>query len=636
MINPLLLVILLPIAIGILGYFLSRLRSELNFLGGLLTLYYAFRLFLLQKGRVLEYKLATIYNIDFKLQLDGLSSFILLFGALFGFLLILYSLRYIKRLEVQRLRAYYLYILLTIAGANGIFLSNNLYLLLVFWGFLLSILYGFFLIGKNDTSYAWQKTLTIIGLSDFLLLLGITFLFVRAGNVSIIPAFPLTLNDPYYIASFILISIGALAKAGAMPLHSWIPAAAQVLPATTMAFIPASLDKLLGIYLLTRISVYIFDLRTNMMLREFLLIIGAATVFFAVMMAIIQKEAMRLLSFHAVSQVGYMVLGIGTGIPIGVAGGVFHMLNNALYKSGLFLACGSVEYWTKDTKLDNLGGFAPKMPLTFLSFIIAAMAISGIPPLNGFVSKWMVYQGLLELGRQGNRLFVLYLLAAMLGSVLTLASFLKLTYSIFLGERPKGFEKIREVGFSMWLPTIIIALFCITFGVLAYPIALRYLIYPGLPYSTTEVGFYQPLLATFLLLLALGIGLAIYYFGRQIKKTKKSEVFVGGEVLPVGEGSFTGTNFYSSLKELPILDKLYEFGEGGAFDLFNYFTGIAQVLGTIFQVVINRIIEEFYQRLARLMRTIGQGLSLLHTGFLPLYLAWLFIGAILLFTLLVR
>ena len=111
-----------------------------------------------------------------------------------------------------------------------------------------------------------------------------------------------------------------------------------------------------------------------------------------------------------------MVLGIGTGNPIGIAGALFHMLNNAIYKSCLFLTGGSVQHKTGTTNLDKLGGLAKLMPITFTACLIAALSISGVPPFNGFVSKWMIYQGIVELGREGSKLWVIWLAAAMFGS----------------------------------------------------------------------------------------------------------------------------------------------------------------------------------------------------------------------------
>jgi NADH-quinone oxidoreductase subunit L len=142
------------------------------------------------------------------------------------------------------------------------------------------------------------------------------------------------------------------------------------------------------------------------------------------MMALIQKDYKRLLSYHAISQVGYMILGIGTAVPVGIVGGLFHMINNALYKSCLFLTGGSVEKQTGTTDLEKLGGIGSKMPITFACFIITALSISGVPPFNGFFSKELVYDGALERG------FIFYL-AAVVGSFFTAASFLKLGHAAF-------------------------------------------------------------------------------------------------------------------------------------------------------------------------------------------------------------
>ena len=124
-----------------------------------------------------------------------------------------------------------------------------------------------------------------------------------------------------------------------------------------------------------------------------------------------------MLAFHSVSQVGYMVIGIGTGTALGVIGGLFHLLNMIIVKGSLYLCGGSVQYRTGKTKFDEMGGLAKAMPWTFVSTLIAALAIAGVPPLNAFVSKWMVYQGIIE---RGGAAFPIFLLIAMFCSALTL------------------------------------------------------------------------------------------------------------------------------------------------------------------------------------------------------------------------
>ncbi|MBA7499165.1 Na(+)/H(+) antiporter subunit A [subsurface metagenome] len=625
------LVILLPLIGGLFGYLINRLRTEFNFVGFVLTLFFAIKLFIISRNEVISQVTATIFGFDAKIYIDSLAGFILLFNAIFAFLIWVYSLKAMSK--KPRERAYYLYIALTLAAANGVVLSGNLIFLLIFWNVLVFSLYGILLVGKKDSSFAARKAITIIGVADFAMMLGIVILLVKTGTVNFPFAPKILLNDPWLIFSYILIFIGAIAKAGAMPLHTWIPESAKVVPASTMAFIPASLDKLLGIYLLIRVSYFIFDISGSMPIRIILMAIGAITIIAAVMMAMVQKEAMRLLSFHAVSQVGYMVMGIGTGIPIGIAGGLFHMINHAIYKSCLFLSAGSVEHRTKTTQLDNLGGLGTKMPVTMFTFIVAAFAISGVPPFNGFYSKWMVYQGVVELSGETN-LWPIFLIAAMFGSVLTLASFLKMIHSLFLGQRPKVLNKVREARFDMVVPSLILASACIIFGVFAKAIPLKHLILPALPFEIGEIGFWDPRLATILIIVGVIIGLIVFLLGTA-KKPRRSKVFIGGEILDEEAARITGPNFYSSVNTLGMLKKTYDFGEGGAFDFYNYLLGITRGLAVVFRDVINSSFVGAYKFIGKLTSALSRLTSALHTGELYNYVGWLFLGGIIILILLV-
>jgi formate hydrogenlyase subunit 3/multisubunit Na+/H+ antiporter MnhD subunit len=629
--NEIYYVIVVPIFFGLLGFFINRLRTEFDLVAFLLTLFYAIRIFIATRTQIISYNVASIIGIDFRFYADSLCGFIVLFNAIFALLIWLYSLRAMSKMP--RERVYYLYLALTLSAANGVVLSGNLIYLLLFWNVLVFTLYGILLVGKKDSSFAARKAITIIGVSDFSMMLGIALLFIKVGNVNI-PADPaIVLTNPWHLAAYILIVAGAIAKAGAIPLHTWIPEAAKVVPASTMAYIPASLDKLIGIYLLLRISYFFFDITASVPLRILLMTIGSVTVVAAVAMAMVQKEAMRLLSFHAVSQVGYMVLGIGTGVPIGIAGGLFHMLNHAIYKAGLFLSAGSVEHRARTTDLDHLGGLATKMPMTLFTFIIAALAISGVPPLNGFFSKWMVYQGIIEFGKVSN-IWPIFLVAAMFGSILTLASFLKIIHSLFLGERPRELNKVKEARFEMVMPAFILALLCIVFGVFAYQVPLRLFIYPSLTFEIAEYGTWSPQLATLLIIVGIIIGLIVFLLGTAVRP-RRTRVFVGGEVMDEEAARITGPNFYSSVNAIDMLKKTYDFGEGGAFDFFNYLRGIARGLAVVFKDVINWSIVTIYRSVGEIIAALGRLTSALHTGELYKYVGWIFLGGIIILLLLV-
>ena len=582
--NPLLYPIILPILLGTICVLVPKnikvVREFLAIVGSAITFGLVIWLFSL-KPLDWEYANSLVF------RLDSLSSFILLASGLFGFLITLYSVRFMQ--GKKQLSLYYGSLLWTIGAACGAILANHLILLLVFWGFLAITLYLLVLTGGEAAAPAAKKTLIIVGGTDALLLLGIIFIYSIASTFDM-SMLSIRFDSTLSYFAFILLALGAFAKAGAMPLHTWIPDVSETAPIPVTAYLPAAVDKLLGIYLLGRMCLHLFVMSGSMNL--FLMIIGAVTIIAAVMMALIQHDLRRLLAYHAVSQVGYMVLGIGTGNPIGIAGGLFHMLNHSIYKACLFLSGGAVQHRTGTTDLDKLGGVGKAMPFTFISFLIAAFAISGIPPLNGFVSKWMIYQGLIELGKSGDKLWVLWLIAAMFGSGLTLASFMKLTHTTFLGIPSKhvNASKLKEVGFGMIVPMGVLALLCIVFGVFAYAIPLKYFLIPSVP-GVTYIGIWSPGLATILILLGLVVGFIIYLAGN-LKGIREADSFIGGEKIPVEE-RVTGTGFYNTIREMGGIRVFYNRAEEKWFDIYDIGKNISFGLTSLFRRIQTGILTDY-------------------------------------------
>jgi NADH-quinone oxidoreductase subunit L len=410
--------------------------------------------------------------ITFTLHADNLSAFLLLAVSLFSAAISLYSFSLPNK---GPSKWFYFNLLMTQAFAAGAALSDNLVAMLFFWEGLLVFLYTFIALSQDNHAArrTAMKAFLINAATDLCLLAGVCITGYIAGTMSMseISRNKLTLDYGWAIFGYVLLMIGAVSKAGAFPFHTWIPDAATDSSAAFMAFVPAAIDKLLGIYFLARASVYLFTLNGAMQLV--LMTLGAVTILVAVMMAFVQKDYKRLLSYHAVSQTGYMILGIGTLNPVGIAGGLFHMINHATYKSCLFMTSGSVERQAGSTDLSKLGGLFRAMPITGICFMIAAAAISGIAPLNGFFSKELVYKGTLDTG------YTVFFLAAELGSFLTLASFLKLGHSVFFGDRPEELKEAKEAPFSMLLPMLLLAGICVAFGFGA-ELPLNWLIVPSL------------------------------------------------------------------------------------------------------------------------------------------------------------
>jgi NADH:ubiquinone oxidoreductase subunit 5 (subunit L)/multisubunit Na+/H+ antiporter MnhA subunit len=347
-------------------------------------------------------------------------------------------------------------------------------------------------------------------------------------------------------------------------------------------------------------------------------------VLLAVLMALVQHDLKKLLAFHAVSQVGYMILGIASGTTIGLVGGVFHMLNNAIYKTSLFLSAGNIEYRVGNTELSKLGGLNKLMPVTFLGTIIASLSISGVPPFNGFASKWMVYQGLIPREISGPGICkIIFLAIAMFGSVLTLASFMKVIYSAFLTSKPKELpQDIKEVPFLMQLPIAILSALCIVLGVFAQRLMVKPYLEPLLGKEINYLGIWRPDIATVLILAGIVIGVMVFFLGRLNSRTTNN--FIGGEVLE--DNRVLGTEFYLSAQELKPLKAFYRLSEAGGFDASRYVRGLFNFCSFVLFYGVDRLINLITNGIGKLAFVVSAGFKSLHNGLLDRYVAWLLLG----------
>jgi formate hydrogenlyase subunit 3/multisubunit Na+/H+ antiporter MnhD subunit len=607
--------IYIPLLAGFIALLLPRklryFQETVAIIGSLFFFKEAIQSFFIndQFLRIHWFQLASIdFSFDFRLY--HFSRFLLVFLGLFTLLTALYSAGYFRERRISQL--YFPFVMFTLAGSATAVLADNFFVLLIAWEIVTMLLFFLIAMGQGKpAAMAAGKAFAILGFTDVALLLAVLVLPLLYNTWNI-TALRIQLGDPFSIIIFLLMFVAAIAKAGAIPLHSWIPSAAESAPLPVIAFLPASLDKLLGIYLLARITLDVFVLPAHSALSYVIMIIGAVTIIVGVFVAVVQHDLKRLLSYHAISQVGYMVLGIGTGNPIGIAGGLFHMLNHAIYKSCLFFTAGSVETRTKTTDVDKLGGLSKSMPFTFAACLIAALSISGVPPFNGFVSKWMIYQGLVE-GR--SMIFMVFLFIAMFGSALTLASFLKLLYGTFLGQRyeekelisgSNAIRKYNDVSWTMIIPMSILALLCIGFGLFAF-FPINNFIQPVLTGSLAKVGqtitlgtaLWNPTLATILLLLGLLVGGIIFTISR-IKVREVETLFIGGEQFDLKNERMLAGNFYEFLEKIKVLGGFIRESNKGIFDIYN-------ISGSLGLVAVNVLRK-------------------LHDGILSTYLAWCVIG----------
>ena len=264
--------------------------------------------------------------------------------------------------------------------------------------------------------------------------------------------------------SFALLFIGFSTKAFIVPFHPLAADAHGAAPAAISVLISGVLTKS-GIYGIIRLVYFLFQTMNLGTMQFWLVFIGSLSMFVCVTMALAQHDFKRLLAFHSISQIGYVLTAVGLCTAMGISSGLYHAMNHTLFKGLLFLAAGAVLHETGTTNLDKLGGLSKKMPHTTVLFLVGAFSISGVPPFNGFASKWMVYQATyMKAVESGNIGFLLVTIIALVTSTLTLASFVKVTQSVFFGQLPKEYENVKEVPFGMRLAMGILALLCVLTG----------------------------------------------------------------------------------------------------------------------------------------------------------------------------
>jgi len=595
----LLLPILLPIVGSVLVFITPGKLRALQRTWALLFSAAALVMTIILFGHQMSFTLSWAgFGIDFSLSLDSLSSFIML-AAGFAFLAVLYSVVFMK--GKAREGQFFGFVLLAAGFVAGAMLADNIVVMLFFWEGLLGVLFGLIMTG-NKGSKAAVKALLINATADICLLAGAGLSIWQAGTFSMSMFNHMAVSNGWIGAGFILMMIGATARAGAMPFHTWIPDASEEAPLPFMAFLPAALDKVAGIYLLARLNLSLFQIVPNSAMSITMMVIGACTILFAVMMALIQTNFKRLLSYHAISQVGYMVLGIGTALPIGIVGGLFHMVNHAMYKSALFYSAGAVERQTGTTELKDLGGLGRKMPVTFVCFLVAAAAISGVPPFNGFFSKELVFDAALDAN-------VVFYIVAILGAFFTAASFLKLGHTAFFGKPSKAAQTAKEAPWPMLVPLVVLAAGCILFGVYN-PLPLQHLIEPALGASLTQsfAGLPQNWLLAGISVVVLLLAVGNHAFG-----VKRSGSALGAS-----------DHFHNA----PVLKPIYAAAEAGVLDPY-IFCG---KLLDIFSIVLNaldRAVDWVYQKLIPgFAGVLGAGISKAHTGKHWLYVLWVLAGAV--------
>ena len=531
-------------------------------------------------------------GIELRLAADPYSRvFILLNGIVFSMIL-----PYCSGYSIRHGYPGRFMILLYISKAmlNSALISDNLAGMLFCWEGLLITLFLIQLINNIDNPHAAFKSVIVCGTADLLMMAGIVITAHTAGTLTISGMHDLSMSGIGRLG-FWFMFLGAVGKAGCMPFHSWIPDAASDGPLPFLVAFPGSVEKLLGIYLAGRLVTQIYDVKPGGPDSIAMMTLGTVSILFSVAMALIQKDMKRLLAYHAVSQVGYMVLGIGTCLPIGIVGGLYHMINNAIYKSALFMTAGNVENRVGTTDARKVSGLKRLMPVTYVCYIFAALAISGVPPFNGFFSKELIFDAALES-------CPVFYIGALLGAVMTAISFLKVGHAVFGGELklPEGVSKEGPGAPAILrVPEIFFALLCLLSG-LFNQIPVDDLFGWSLGYTDKFAGWPKSAVLVAISIIALLTALLDHIYG-----WKKTGV-------PI--------NAADHIHEAPGLKQIYALAVKGYFDPYNWLINAVKAF-RVPCVAIDHAVKWFYDVfLVRCTKGLGNLLSRMDNGHLSRYI----------------
>ena len=406
------------------------------------------------------------YAIGIAMEVDAMSLF---FGVLIStavFVACIYSIQYMS--HDDNVPQYYTLFLMLAGGVMGMVLTGdlfNMFIMVEILTFAAVALTAF----RNTVTGALEaafKYLVVGSIGSTCILAGTIVLYAQLHTLNL---GQLAALIPDHITTstklaFALLYIGFSTKAFLVPFHPLAADAHGAAPASISVLISGVLTKS-GIYGIIRLTYFLFQSMGLGTMQFLLVFIGSVSMFVCVTMALAQHDFKRLLAFHSISQIGYVLTAVGLSTALGLSAGVYHAMNHTIFKGLLFLAAGAVLHETGTTDLGKLGGLSKKMPVTTVMFLIGAFSISGIPPFNGFASKWMIYQATYQKAVESNNIgFMLATIVALVTSTLTLASFVKVTQSVFFGQLPKELENVKEVPFGMRFAMGILAALCVVTG----------------------------------------------------------------------------------------------------------------------------------------------------------------------------
>ncbi len=416
----------------------------------------------------------------FAARMDSLAAFMLVVISLLVTVCALYSMSYVQEYRGKGAWSMGFFMNLFIASMVGLVVMDNAFYFIILFE-MMSLASWFLVIAEQDEESIGAGLLYffIAHAGSVLIMLAFFLMWRQSGSLDFDAFRSLSLSPWMASAVFLLAFFGFGAKAGMLPLHSWLPRAHPAAPSHASALMSGVMVKI-GIFGIIKVGIDLLG-ASEMWWGIVVLAFGAASAVLGVLYALAEHDIKRLLAWHTVENIGIILMGVGVamvgisgGHPViatlGLLGALYHLLNHAVFKGLLFLGAGAVIWRVHTRDMEHMGGLAKLMPLTGLAFLIGCMSISALPPLNGFISEWYTYQSLFSMSHDGNFIMrlsgpIAMVMLAITGALAAMCFVKVYGVSFCGGPRSEKAAQAREVPWPMTVSMLLLALLCVLLGV---------------------------------------------------------------------------------------------------------------------------------------------------------------------------
>ncbi|HDZ35434.1 MAG TPA: NADH-quinone oxidoreductase subunit M [Thermococcus sp.] len=590
--NELMIIIFAPLIAGVIAWALDikGVREAIGVIGAAVPLAYLVKLYpTVMGGELIQYNV-TFAGFTFNFTLAPMGMIFAMIAGVVGLAAVL------GIVSTARSSYEWLFALMSLTGVFGIFLSYDLLGFFIFWEIMT---FGSFMMVLKYNRKASLKYFVLSVIGAYAMLVAIGIIYAKVGSFSFVEVYRAFSQDAALgmvggatvfsrseialIFGLFLVAFGV--KAGTFPLHVWAPDAYTETNQSYTAMFSGVLSKtgvygFILIYMLMgyRLMAEFGAFRSAPAFGYIIAFLGGLTIIVGGLLAALQEDIRKLFAYSSISQIGYILVGIGVGTALSIEAAIFHAISHALFKGLFFLIVATIVYRTGKTTFADMGGLAEKMPFTFAMAFVAILSLAGIPPLVGFASKWVLFEAVISqnLPILGGMVFF--------GSAIGFVYLIRFTYAVWFGQRPTDLDDTKDAPLPLAIGMAILALLNVVFGVAPGLVARELNKVIGEEAITGTIwelnlgfGRYNALAILIYLIVGIVIAGIIYFLGAKVRKVPVTDTYQSGNPVTMEYNLTIRRNFFLPLKEALAFwlrisfDKLYR-------DIGSWVEDLAEVL----------------------------------------------------------